>query len=89
MTQTSAMEREGLFSHTEDDPVSTGSWSGSGSLFRLDMEGREEKLSDELMLFYRQRPKGIALTGKRVRADLVEGRLHVYFGKNILVFTRF
>ena len=88
-TQTSAMEREGLFSHTEDDPVSTGSWSGSGSLFRLDMEGREEKLSDELMLFYRQRPKGIALTGKRVRADLVEGRLHVYFGKNILVFTRF
>ncbi|MBO24846.1 MAG: hypothetical protein CMO65_06560 [Verrucomicrobiales bacterium] len=88
--QTFMMETEGFFSRTEEDPVSEGSWSGTGSLFRLKMEGSEEKLSDELLLFYRQRPKGISLNGENVRANLnEEGRLHIHFGRDVLVFTRF
>ena len=92
--QTAQMEMEGFFSRNENDPVSEGTWSGSGSLFRLDMKGSEEKLSDELLLFYRQRPRGVRLSGKNVRTDLVgtvidEKRLHIYFGRDVLVFTRF
>ncbi|MBO60508.1 MAG: hypothetical protein CMO63_00870 [Verrucomicrobiales bacterium] len=92
--QTAQMEMEGFFSRNENDPVSEGTWSGSGSLFRLDMKGSEEKLSDELLLFYRQRPRGVRLSGKNVRTDLVgtvidEKRLQIYFGRDVLVFTRF
>ena len=83
---------------------SKGDWSGSGSLYRLNVNGVQEKLSKELMLFVGTAGRGIALRGKNVKANLVEAterntsskdekerteRLQIRLGKDVLVFTRF
>ena len=83
---------------------SKGEWSGSGSLYRLDVNGVQEKLSKELMLFVGTAGRGIALKGKNVKANLVEAterntsskdekerseRMQIRLGKDVLVFTRF
>ena len=83
---------------------SKGDWSGSGSLYRLNVNGVQENLSKELMLFVGTAGRGIALKGKNVKANLVEAaekkqlsrgdkerseRLQIRLGKDVLVFTRF
>ena len=83
---------------------SKGEWSGSGSLYRLNVDGVQEKISKELMLFVGVAGRGIVLKGKNVKANLVEAaeqeqlskddkqrteRMQIRLGKDVLVFTRF
>ena len=83
---------------------SKGEWSGSGSLYRLNVDGVQEKISKELMLFVGVAGREIVLKGKNVKANLVEAaeqeqlskddkqrteRMQIRLGKDVLVFTRF
>ena len=83
---------------------SKGEWSGSGSLYRLNVDGVQEKISKELMLFVGVAGRGIVLKGKNVKANLIEAdekeqlskddrqrteRMQIRLGKDVLVFTRF
>ena len=83
---------------------SKGEWSGSGSLYRLNVDGVREEISKELMLFVGVAGREIVLKGKNVKANLVEAaeqeqlskddkqrteRMQIRLGKDVLVFTRF
>ena len=83
---------------------SKGEWSGAGSLYRLNVNGVQEKISRGLMPFVGAAGKGIVLRGKNVKANLVEAseqkksskdekkrteRMQIRLGKDVLVFTRF
>ena len=83
---------------------SKGEWSGSGSLYRLNVDGVREEISKELMLFVGVAGRGIVLKGKNVKANLIEAaeqkqlskddkkrteRMQIRLGKDVLVFTRF
>ena len=83
---------------------SKGEWSGSGSLYRLNVDGVQEKISKELMLFVGVAGREIVLKGKNVKANLIEAaeqeelskddkqrteRMQIRLGKDVLVFTRF
>ena len=83
---------------------SKGEWSGAGSLYRLNVNGVQEKISRGLMPFVGAAGRGIVLKGKNVKANLVEAseqkksskddkkraeRMQIRLGKDVLVFTRF
>ena len=61
---------------------SKGEWSGSGSLYRLNVDGVQEKISKELMLFVGVAGREIVLKGKNVKANLVEAAEQEQFSKD-------
>ena len=83
--------------------ISKGDWSGSGSLYRLNITRVKEKESPTVQLIGRMMgtdQKEFVIKGNSIKANLVEAtemkdnkqrreRLQIRLGKDVLVFTRF
>ena len=84
---------------------SKGEWSGAGSLYRLKIDMVKENIDPSARLLVASvAARGVNLTGKNVKTDLVEAaemkkesekarekseRIRIRLGKDVLVFTRF
>jgi len=69
--------------------IGSGSWEGSGILFRVTVKPAKVDLSKEAEILSGAMRAAWPLRSGKLKATIVKGRLHVQSGRDVFVFTRY
>ncbi len=70
--------------------VGSGQWEGSGIRYQVNLKQEEKiKMSKEAQYAFKSVEAGLPIRPGKLKTTIVKGRLHIWSGKNVFVFTRY